>query len=118
MPIKSYCCLALILGVMVGNKAAKYLLVDVDVETKHSERGPSKQVKYVRMLYLLTGLKHYPWKRTQYFLLFLTEQSSDSDQCKELYTNCEEDNDLCCDGLFCQPRPIFVPICVKLHNSK
>ena len=50
MSIKSYCCLALILGVMVGNKAAKYLLVDVDVETKHSERGPGKQIKYVRML--------------------------------------------------------------------
>ena len=45
MSIKSYCCLALILAVLVGNKEAKYLLVDVDVETKHSERGPGKQVK-------------------------------------------------------------------------
>ena len=45
MPIKSYCFLALILGAMVGNKAAKYLLVDVDEQMRNSESGPGKQVK-------------------------------------------------------------------------
>ena len=53
------------------------------------------------------------------FLLLLKVSPSKSDQCKELYENCKEDNDLCCDGLFCQPRPFgLVPICAKLHNSK
>ena len=55
----------------------------------------------------------------QYFLILITVLSSESDQCKELNVNCNEENDNCCDGLFCQPRPFgLVPICAKLHNSK
>ena len=45
MPIKPHFGLALILGAMVGNQAAKYLLVDVDEETRKSGRGPGKHVK-------------------------------------------------------------------------
>ena len=55
----------------------------------------------------------------QYFLILITVLSSESDQCKELNVNCNEENDNCCEGLFCQPRPFgMVPICAKLHNSK
>lgn len=45
MPIKAYYCLALILGAMVGNNAAKYLLVDVDESKRNSEKQPGKHVK-------------------------------------------------------------------------
>ena len=45
MSIKPHFCLALILGVMVGDKVAKYLLVHVDEETSNSKSGPGKHMK-------------------------------------------------------------------------
>ena len=44
MSIKPSFCLALIIGAMVGNIAARYLLVDVDEETKNTEEELGKYV--------------------------------------------------------------------------